>query len=239
MNIFPAMDLFGGKIIRLQEGRFDQRIVYEADIEITARSFREAGAEWIHIIDLEGAKMGTPRHLHILKKFQGTGLKVQYGGGLRSEKSITSAFAAGAERIYMGSLLCTAPAMAKRLFSRYGERIIPAIDIRNGAAVISGWQEDVPRSPESLLHHLFSVGFPLFLVTAVHRDGTGSGPDRAMYRRLLSLFPGASFLAAGGISSLEDLRNLKADGLTGAVLGKALYEGKINLKNALLEAGIC
>jgi|LSQX01.2.fsa_nt_gb phosphoribosylformimino-5-aminoimidazole carboxamide ribotide isomerase len=239
MDIYPAMDLFGGEIIRLREGRFEERTAYGSDLEGTARMFREAGSEWIHVIDLEGAKKGLPCHLSAIAVLKNTGLRVQYGGGLRSAETIDAALAAGAERVYSGSLLGTDPSKAAQLYERFGNRIIPAVDIRNGRVAISGWQETAALSPEQLVERIAASGFTLFLVTAVHRDGTGTGPDREMYRRLLASCPGISFIAAGGISTLEDIRHLAGDGLSGAVLGRALYEGTVGLDEAMKEASKC
>lgn len=239
MEIYPAMDLFGGEIVRLREGRFEERTVFGSDIAGTARSFREAGAEWIHVIDLEGAKKGFPCHLSAIAALLDAGLRVQYGGGLRTAESLDAAFSAGAERVYSGSLFASDPAGAGTLFKRFGDRLIPAVDIRNGRVAVSGWQETAGLSPEQLMEGISASGFSLFLVTAVHRDGTGTGPDREMYRRLRTSFPGISVIAAGGISSLEDIRSLSRDGVAGAVLGRALYEGRVRLGDALKEVSEC
>lgn len=239
MDIYPAMDLLGGAIVRLREGRFGEKTVYGNDFTGTAKSFADAGSEWIHVIDLEGAKTGTPCHLHIIEKLRSEGLKVQYGGGLRTEENIASALDAGAERVYAGSLPAKSPENLEELFHRFGDRLIPAIDIRSGKTAVSGWQKDGSLSPEMLLEKCKRAGFRLFLVTAVNRDGTASGPDRKMYRELRGIFPEVSLIAAGGISSLDDIRCLKADGLEGAVLGKSLYEGTIDLKEAIREASSC
>lgn len=239
MEIYPAMDLFEGEIVRLREGRFEERTVFGSDIAGTARSFREAGAEWIHVIDLEGAKKGFPCHLSVIGTLLDAGLRVQYGGGLRTTENLDAAFSAGAERVYSGSLFASDPAGAEAFFSRYGARVIPAVDIRNGRVAVSGWQETADFSPERLVEGLTASGFSLFLVTAVHRDGTGTGPDREMYRRLSTSFPGISVIAAGGISSLKDIHALARDGMAGAVLGRALYDGTMRLEDALKEASAC
>jgi phosphoribosylformimino-5-aminoimidazole carboxamide ribotide isomerase len=239
MIVFPAMDLYGGEIVRLSKGDFAARTVYSADIEETAKSFLKAGSQWIHLIDLQGAEEGTPRHLSVIRRLKAAGLLVQYGGGLRSEENIAAAFEAGADRLYLGSLLVKDRFLAGRVFDAYGPKIIPAVDIRDGDVVISGWKERGGISPEALLERLRAIGYRLFLVTAVHRDGTGSGPDREMYRRLLAYFPGIGIIAAGGLSSMEDVRNLREDGLEGIVLGKSIYEGSIILRDALREASSC
>lgn len=239
MDIYPAMDLLGGAIVRLREGRFGEKTVYGSDFEGTARSFADAGSEWIHVIDLEGAKTGSPCHLHIIGKLRSAGLKIQYGGGLRTEENIASALDAGADRVYAGSLPAESPEKLEELFHRFGGRLIPAIDIRNGKTAVSGWQKEGPLSPEMLMEKCKRAGFRLYLVTAVHRDGTASGPDRKMYRELRDAFPEMSLIAAGGISSLDDIWRLKADGLAGTVLGKSLYEGTVDLKQAIREASSC
>ncbi len=240
MKIFPAMDLFEGKVIRLARGDFSKISSYEGTPEETARSFADAGADWIHLIDLEGAKKGIPCHLSLLPALKALGLSVQYGGGLRSADSAEEAFRSGADRIYLGSILGKDPALGAALASRFGTgKIIPSVDIRNGAAAVNGWQADSSRPPEEILGTLEAQGYSRFLVTAVSRDGMGQGPDLELYRRLRALFPPLEFIAAGGISSLADLKNLEKIGLWGAVIGKALYEGGISLSKALEEAGPC
>ena len=240
MKIFPAMDLFEGRVIRLAQGDFSKISRYEGTPLETARSFAEAGADWIHLIDLEGAKRGKPCHLSLIGSLKTLGLSVQYGGGLRSVASVEEALQSGADRVYVGSLLGKDPSTGKDLRSRFGEeKIIPAIDIRNGAAAVEGWQTDSSRSPEELLRTLTAQGFSRFLVTAVSRDGMGRGPDLELYCRFSGLFPDVEFIAAGGISSAADLKNLERGGLWGAVIGKALYEGGISLSQALKEAGPC
>jgi len=239
MIVFPAMDLYGGEIVRLRQGKFSDRTVYPAKIAETAKSFLEAGSEWIHLIDLQGAEEGAPRHLSVVGRLKETGLLVQYGGGLRSEEDIAAAFEAGADRLYLGSILVKDRFLAGRVYDAYGSKVIPAVDIRNGDVVISGWKEAGGIAPEALIERLRAIGYRLFLVTAVHRDGMETGPDREMYRRLLVRFPDIGIIAAGGLSSLEDIRNLKEDGLAGAVLGRSLYEGSILLKDALREAASC
>ncbi len=239
MEIFPAMDLFEGDIVRLREGRFEERTVFGSNIAGTARSFREQGAEWIHVIDLEGAKKGFPCHLPAIGTLLDAGLRVQYGGGLRTEEHLEAAFSAGAERVYSGSLFASDPAGSETLFRRFGARVIPAVDIRNGCVAVSGWQKTAALSPERLVERTAASGFTLFLVTAVHRDGTGAGPDLEMYRRLRGIFPDISLIAAGGISSLEDIRSLAREGMAGAVLGRALYTGTVKLGDALKEVSEC
>ena len=240
MVIYPAMDLFEGRVIRLSQGNFSKISRYEGTPRETAQSFAEAGAKWIHLIDLEGAKKGKPCHLSLLPSLKALGLSVQYGGGLRSAESVEEALQAGADRIYVGSLLGKEPRTGEVLLSRFGDkRVIPAIDIRNGATAVNGWQSDSTLSPEELLCTLTAQGYSRFLVTAVSRDGMGQGPDFELYEHFGSLFPKAEFIAAGGISSLLDLKNLERDGLWGAVIGKALYEGRISLSKALKEAGSC
>ncbi len=240
MEIYPAMDLYEGQVIRLARGDFSKISRYEGSPLETARSFAEAGARWIHLIDLEGAKKGKPCHLPLIPDLKALGLSVQYGGGLRSPLSVEEAVASGADRVYLGSLLGKDPSVGKALRLRFGgERIIPAVDIRNGAAAVDGWQSDAPRSPEELLAVLTDQGYSRFLVTAVSRDGMAGGPDLELYRRLAALFPGGEFIAAGGISSPSDLKNLERNGLWGAVIGKALYEGGIVLSDVLKEVGPC
>lgn len=240
MEIYPAMDLYEGRVIRLTQGDFSKISRYEGTPQETARSFAEAGTRWIHLIDLEGAKKGKPCHLHLIPDLKAMGLSVQYGGGLRSPLSVEEALQAGADRVYVGSLLGKNPSAGEALRFRFGgEKIIPAVDIRNGAAAVNGWQSESLRSPEELLSTLTAQGYSRFLVTAVSRDGMAQGPDLELYRRLATLLPKGEFIAAGGISSPTDLKNLERGGLWGAVIGKALYEGGIVLSEILKEVRPC
>lgn len=233
MKIWPAIDLYEGKVVRLTRGEFSARTDYAENPLAVARAFISAGCQRLHVVDLEGAKLGEPRHAELLPDLSALGLSIRYGGGLRSADSIDRILSSGASFAMVGSLLFSSPKAREELFGRFGERIIPAVDVKGGRVSIHGWTEELELSPKEILKDLFTAGFRQFLVTAVDRDGTGMGPDLELYRELREALPGMAFTAAGGISSLEDLKALVGMGLSDAVVGKALYEGGLTLEQAL------
>lgn len=233
MNIYPAIDLYKNRVVRLYQGKYSEITEYPVSALELARSYVRQGAQWIHLVDLEGAEKGYPVHLELVKQLSSEGISVQFGGGLRSVDSIDLALSSGARRVYVGSLLAKDPDNTERLHSRWGERIIPAVDIRNRKVAVSGWKETSETSPESLLSRLYETGFRSVLITSIQRDGTSGGPDIMLYTRVLNKIPDLEIIAAGGISSIEDVINLKETGCSGAVLGRSLCEGKIRLDKLL------
>ncbi len=238
MILLPAIDLYKGAVIRLRKGEFSDSTVFPDAPGDAALRFRQAGAECIHVIDLEGAECGRPVHANILPGLKHYGMRIHFGGGLRTAESIETALNAGADALYVGSALAD-PALAAVLFARFNERIIPAVDVRDSRTAIDGWKTTTRETPEQSIGRLADLGWKTFLVTSVERDGCGLGPDIALYERILTLFPGISILAAGGTSTVSDIRALRETGLAGAVLGRALYDGKLDLAEAFAEASAC
>lgn len=233
MKVWPAIDLYEGKVVRLTRGEFSARTNYAEDPLAVARRFISAGCRRLHVVDLEGAKLGEPCHASLLPDMAALGLSIRYGGGLRSADSIDRVLASGASFAMVGSLLFSSSETPEELFERFGERIIPAVDVKRGRVAIRGWTEDLACSPEEVLKGLLFAGFRQSLVTAVDRDGTGMGPDLDLYRKLRKALPEIAFTAAGGIASLEDLKELEKLALSDAVVGKALYEGTLTLERAM------
>ena len=233
MKVWPAIDLYEGKVVRLTRGEFSARTDYAENPLAVARAFIAAGCQRLHVVDLEGAKLGEPCHAGLLPGLSALGLSIRYGGGLRSAGSIDRILSSGASFAMVGSLLFSSPKSQEELYERFGEQIIPAVDVKGGHVSIRGWTEELELSPKEVLKGLFSAGFRQILVTAVDRDGTGMGPDLELYRELRKAVPGIAFTAAGGIASLEDLKALVEMGLSDAVVGKALYEGRLTLEQAL------
>ena len=231
MILLPAIDLFEGRVIRLTKGDFEQSIDYGLDPYDTAKSFLDKGCTDLHIVDLEGAKLGEPKHLRELSKISELGMSIEYGGGLRSKVFIRAALDAGAERVMTGSILFKHKLMPEELFEEFGDGIMPSIDVKNGRVVHSGWLEQTDITPVDCIDSLFSIGYRTFLVTGVERDGTLSGPDLELYKPLV--LNGAKIIAAGGVTTIEDIKSLKRIGVYGAVVGKALYEKDFNLEEAL------
>lgn len=231
MILLPAIDLYEGKVVRLTKGDFDSSVDYGLDPCETAKRFRDMGCKNLHIVDLEGAKMGEPKHLTELSAISELGFSIEYGGGLRSKKAIRDALDAGAKRVMTGSILFKRPDMPEELFAEFGHGIMPSIDVRDGRVVHSGWLEQTEITPSECLESLFSVGCRTFLVTGVERDGMLAGPDFELYKPLVSI--AAGIVAAGGVTTTEDIIKLKKIGVYGAVVGKALYEKNFDLKEAL------
>ena len=234
MILFPAIDLFGGNVVRLTKGDFSKRKDYALSPLETAKNFLDAGCTYIHIVDLEGAKEGRPCHLEVLEQIASLGMFVQYGGGLRSEGSIRDALSAGADRVMIGSLLFKDDDMPCHIASEFGPAAMPAIDVKAGKVVHSGWLSETDMGPKEAIARLRNTGFSIFLVTNIDRDGMMSGTDTELYKELTE--GKNDIVAAGGITTVNDIISLKALGLAGAIVGKSLYEGGITISDALLAA---
>lgn len=236
MTLFPAIDLYGGRVVRLRQGDFSQMTEYGEDPCDLARKFMDMGFTHLHVVDLEGAQRGKPKHLNVLACLSRIGLFIQYGGGLRSKRAIRDALDAGAGRAMVGSLLFGKDDLAAQdIFSEFGIGIMPSIDIQEGRVVHSGWMEKTDMGPHACLGCMAAIGYRTFLVTGTERDGMMNGPDIDLYRPLIS--PTSNIVAAGGVSTVEDISNLAEIGVAGAVIGKAVYEGGLDLKAAIAAAG--
>lgn len=232
MIVYPAIDLYGGKVVRLRKGEFDAKTVYGDDPLDTAKGFFDAGSEYLHIVDLEAAETGEPKHLETLTRIaDALDMFIHFGGGLRGEDSIRSALDAGADRAMIGSILFRSKDSPAELFDRFGDAILPSVDVKSGSVAISGWKESTGSSPVSVIEGLVTIGYKHFLVTSADRDGTLAGPDIELYRSIAHT--GAQVIAAGGISSEEDVIALARSGARGAVLGRSLYEGRADLKSVI------
>ncbi len=227
--LFPAIDLYEGQVVRLLKGNFERQTLYGANPLDIAKRFRDEGCTHLHVIDLQGAEAGRPCHLGIAEQIAGLGLFLQYGGGLRDEDAIASCLDAGISRALAGSLLYDAPETPTHLYVRFKEKILPCVDVKSGRVATQGWKSSIETSPADVLKEFRQVGYSLFFVTAVNRDGMLSGPDLDLYRPLV---PDYRVVAAGGIASIDDLANLRDLGLEAAVIGKALYEKRFSLRQA-------
>ena len=233
MLIIPAIDLLAGKCVRLTGGEFGAATVYSDDPVATAKSFADSGVEWIHVVDLDGAKAGRPVQSDMIKKIAAAvKCNVQVGGGLRRLDDAQTALDSGADRVVVGSALAADERVAAAFIERFGERIAAGIDTRNGKVAVQGWtQTSALRGPE-FAQSLVSKGCKTIIHTDVGRDGTMSGVNIEELRPYLSI-PGVSVIASGGVSGEQDLAALKAAGVAGAIVGKALYEGRISLDKAV------
>jgi phosphoribosylformimino-5-aminoimidazole carboxamide ribotide isomerase len=236
-EILAAIDLRGGHVVRLRQGDFAQETEYDDEPAEVARGFAAAGARWIHVVDLDGARSGRPVHgdsIRAILAAVGEGARVEVAGGLRSVDVIAEVLAAGASRAVLGTAALGDPTIVGTLVSDHGaNRIAVAIDVRDGRAVGHGWRAaGHGLDPARAITALADVGVTTFEVTAIERDGLLEGPDLGLCDRLVQLDRG-SIIASGGITTLDDLRNLRARGCSGAILGRALYEGRLDLASAV------
>ena len=235
MILLPAIDLYEKKVVRLTRGDYAQMTVYNDDPVAQAKLFQEAGAQWLHTVDLEGAKDGsTPNYSVIEAICKDTSLKVEIGGGIRSLDTIQKYLDAGVERVILGTKAVTDPAFLEESLDKFGSHIAVGVDIKDGKIAIKGWLETAQDSVEDFFTKLCKLGVSTVICTDVSKDGMLAGTNVDLYRQLSQKFS-LDLLASGGVSSREDLTRLKELGLYGAILGKALYTGALDLKAALRE----
>ena len=235
MILLPAIDLYEKKVVRLTRGDYAQMTVYHDDPVAQAASFQEAGAQWLHTVDLEGAKDGsTPNYFVIKSICKDTSLKVEIGGGIRSLDTIQKYLDAGVERVILGTKAVTDPAFLEESLNKFGSHIAVGVDIKDGKIAIKGWLETAQESVEDFFTKLCRLGVSTVICTDVSKDGMLAGTNVDLYRQLSQKFS-LDLIASGGVSSRADLAHLKELGLYGAILGKALYTGALDLKAALKE----
>ncbi|QPQ54334.1 1-(5-phosphoribosyl)-5-[(5-phosphoribosylamino)methylideneamino] imidazole-4-carboxamide isomerase [Allosphingosinicella flava] len=241
MILYPAMDLMGGRCVRLAQGRFDDATTYSGDPGEALRRFADGGAGWAHVVDLDGARDGGPSQHALLLQLAATApLRLQVAGGFRTADQVRRAIDAGAARVVIGSLAVKQPDTVRDLIDRFGpDRITLAVDVNivDGVpvAAVAGWTE---ASGVSLwdVCALYPAARHL-LVTDIGRDGMMSGPNALLIAEIVARFPGLSVQASGGVSGIEDVRTLARTGAAGAIVGKALWEGRIDLAEAVSVAG--
>ena len=238
MILLPAVDIRDGKAVRLRQGRFDEETVYADDPLAAAGSFVEAGARFVHVVDLDGARAGEPVNLHHLERIAAeAGVPVQYGGGLRSLASIRTALAAGAARVVLGTAAYADSELLQEAIETWGPRLLVAVDVRGGQVSVAGWTRETEMRPEELISRLQRQGARRFVYTNADRDGMLDGVDLDEVRRISQAVRGR-FVVSGGIGSLEDLRalrDLRLVNLAGVISGKALYEGRFGVREAQAE----
>jgi phosphoribosylformimino-5-aminoimidazole carboxamide ribotide isomerase len=239
-DILAAIDLQDGRVVRLRQGDFDRSTDYDDDPIAVAERFAAAGAAWLHVVDLDAARNGVGgngRIIDALIAAVGGRTHVEIAGGLRDEAAVAAALGMGAARAVVGTAALADPAFAGRLVAVHGpERIAVAIDVRDGRAVGHGWSKDATGvDATEAIERLAAVGVTTFEVTAIDRDGLLEGPDLPLYERIVRLGLG-SVIASGGITTLDDLRAVRDLGCCGAIVGRALYEGRLELADALAVA---
>lgn len=236
MIIIPAVDIKGGKCVRLLQGRMDAETVFGEDPVAMARKWESAGASLIHVVDLDGAIQKSPQNLASIRKIvEQVKAPIQVGGGIRNEDTVQMYMDLGVSRTIIGTEAIRNPALIERLCKRYPDRIVVAIDARNGRVAIEGWTETTGVEAVTLAKQFENVGVAAINFTDIHRDGMQTGPNIEETRRLAEAVC-IPVVASGGVSTLEDIKNifpLKSSGVTGIIVGKALYSGSLDLKTGL------
>jgi cyclase len=229
IEIIPAIDLIGGKCVRLTGGKFDSMKVYSDDPLEMARKFRDQGIAYLHLVDLDGARTGVPAHIGLLKEIASiSGLKVDFGGGIRTREAFKSVLDAGADRVSIGSLAVTRPAELEEWLLDFGvDRVILGVDVKNEKVAYHGWQAESAIDWQEFIGYWTGKGINRIFCTDVDRDGALKGPAIELYDRILKQFPGIELIASGGVSGMEDIVALEQAGLKGVIVGKAIYEGKL------------
>jgi phosphoribosylformimino-5-aminoimidazole carboxamide ribotide isomerase len=236
MKIYPAIDILGGKAVRLRQGRVEDVTVYGQPLEMAERWF-QAGAEWLHVVDLDGAFDGVPRNLNLIAEIAQTfpSLQIEVGGGVRTMEAMENLFASGVNRAILGTSAVRDPRFVAEAVEQYGSRVAVGIDAREGVVKVSGWTEDARIGAVEFGQRLEQLGTRLIIYTDIARDGVLSGPNIVALSEMLAQ-TGLHVIASGGVSQIDDVRALGALGhprLDGVIIGKALYEGAVRLEEAL------
>ena len=232
MTIIPAIDIIDGKCVRLSKGDFNTSKIYGDNPLEMAKMFADAGLKRLHLVDLDGARSRHIVNTRTLESIAGnTDLIIDFGGGVKSRRDIDTAFDCGASMVIVGSTAITDRELMYEWIEEFGEdRIILGADVRNGLISVNGWKEDSDLKLDDFLKEYRAKGITRVLCTDINRDGMLQGPATELYRSILRDFPGIKLIASGGVSSIEDLIELRKEGLYEAIVGKAYYEGKITLK---------
>lgn len=236
MKIFPAIDLIDGCAVRLTKGDYTQKTVYSASPADVALRFRDAGAEFLHLVDLNGAKNGeTPNFDTVRDIVRLSGLKAEIGGGIRNEETVKRYLDAGVLRVILGTAAVQDPEFLQRMVQTYGDAVAVGVDMKDGFVAVKGWTELSEKTCAQFCGELEAIGVKTVICTDVSKDGMLGGANVELYRTLSKQFP-MDFIASGGVSSLSDIAALRDMGLSGAIIGKAYYEGAIDLAAAIREA---
>lgn len=233
IEIIPAIDIIGGQCVRLTQGDYSQRTVYSSDPVEIAKSYEAIGIRRLHVVDLDGAKAAAPQNLDTLRKIAtATKLDIQYGGGIKSGEALKAVLAAGANRAICGSIAITAPDRFEEWLAAYGaEHIILGADTKAGKVAINGWLESSETDVQTIVRRFAERGLRQVICTDISRDGMLEGPNFELYSTLQNEFPEVDITVSGGISSLDDIVRLDDMGLRSVIVGKAIYEGRITLKD--------
>ena len=233
MIVFPAIDLVGGKAVRLYKGDYEQMTVYSDDPVAVAKEMERQGATAIHLVDLEGARDGGTPNLPTVERIaKETGLFTEIGGGVRDRETIERYLAAGLDRVILGTIAVENEALLRASLARWGEKIAVGADVRDGMIAVRGWLERTDWRLDAFVEHMESLGVQTLICTDISRDGAMRGTNRELYRELSARYS-VNITASGGVSSLEDIRALREMSLYGAIVGKAYYTGELSLREAI------
>lgn len=236
MILFPAIDLIGGKAVRLTKGDYAQMTVYNDNPVAVAQSFEAAGATHIHVVDLEGARDGTtPNFETVSAIIRNTSLKLEIGGGIRDMQTVEKYLQAGAFRVILGTAALTDPDFLRAAVAKYGDKIAVGADLRDGMVATHGWLKTSSVTGAEFIRSMQEIGVRVIICTDISKDGVMGGTNRALYQSLQAEFPQMCFTASGGISDMETVKTLADMHMYGAILGKALYTGAIDLADAIRE----
>lgn len=233
MKIFPAIDLYQGKAVRLYKGDYNQMTVYNDNPIQVAQDFVKQGAKFMHVVDLEGAKTGLTPNLETIKRLrEETGLFIEVGGGIRSEDVIRAYLEAGIDRVILGTIAVTKPEFLKEMVDKYGDKIAVGVDVKDGKVAIKGWTEKSERDAFEFIESLIKIGVKTTIVTDISKDGAMQGANYSLYKTLKDGYD-IDVIASGGVSDIQGIRTLAKTGMYGAIVGKAYYTGAVSIKEAI------
>ena len=232
IELIPAIDIIGGRCVRLSQGDYERQTTYDAEPADMVKRFADCGVKRVHVVDLDGAKAAQPENLPTLEKMAGVdGISIEWGGGLKTETAVRQVFDAGAAYAIVGSVAAKQPDLFTTWLNAFGaERMVLGADVREGKVSVSGWQEDLNLGIEALIDTFQPHGLRQVICTDISRDGMLQGPSFDLYTQLQAAYPDIDFTVSGGISSMDDIRRLDSLNLRKVIIGKAIYEGRISLK---------
>lgn len=232
IELIPAIDIIGGRCVRLSQGDYERQTTYDAEPADMVKRFADCGVKRVHVVDLDGAKAAQPENLPTLEKMAGIdSVSIEWGGGLKTETAVRQVFDAGAAYAIVGSVAAKQPDLFTTWLNAFGaERMVLGADVREGKVSVSGWQEDLNLGIEALIDTFQPHGLRQVICTDISRDGMLQGPSFDLYTQLQAAYPDIDFTVSGGISSMDDIRRLDSLNLRKVIIGKAIYEGRISLK---------
>ena len=233
MIIFPAIDLRGGKCVRLIQGDFDKETIYSDDPRAMALKWQAAGAKFLHVVDLDGAKAGSPQNIDAIKKIlDAINIPIEVGGGIRTLDDVEKILSLGVRRVILGSVAVENISLVEDAVKKFGDKIVVGIDARGGIVAVHGWEKSGNVTVETLAKKIVAAGVKTIIYTDISKDGMLSGVNAEIFVKLAK-FSGAEVIASGGVKSIEDIRALKAAEVAGVIVGKAIYTGALDLKSAI------